>query len=64
MRFIVWSPDGVPIRPTPFRSREAAERALAAWCQRFAAQGFYASVSGRISLGLLPSSCRIQEEKP
>jgi hypothetical protein len=60
MTYVVWSPDGLPIRSAPYRSRKAAERGLALWCQRFAAQGYYASVAGRIALEQLAANCRIE----
>jgi hypothetical protein len=59
-RYVVLSPDDLPIRPTPFRSRAAAEQAITEWCQRFAAQGYYASVTGPITLDQLPARCRIE----
>jgi len=60
-RFVVLSPDELPIQPTTFRSRDAAEQALSRWCQRFTAQGYYAAVDGRIPLDELPARCHIQE---
>jgi len=60
--FTVLSPDGVPITPKRYRSRELALLALATWCQRFWPQGYYASVNGRIALADLPARCTIVED--
>lgn len=59
-RYVVLSPDDLPIRPRPFPSRRAAERALAAWCGRFTLQGYYKACAGRLSLEELPARCRIE----
>jgi hypothetical protein len=59
--FVVLSPDELPIDTVVFTSRQSAERALARWCRRFTAQGFYAAVDGRIPLDELPARCHIQE---
>ena len=57
--YIVLSPDGVPIAPVRYRTRDEAWHALAVWCLRFAAQGYYASTSGRIAVTELPARCSI-----
>jgi len=57
--FRVMSPDGVPIAPTDYATRELAEAACAEWCGRFVAQGYYASTSGPIALSELPMRCTI-----
>ncbi len=36
-RFTVISPDGLPIAPKPYPTRQAAEDALTDWCRRFGA---------------------------
>jgi hypothetical protein len=60
VRYDVVSPDGLPISPEPFDSFAEAEQALGLWCLRFAGQGFYSSVDGRIPLGQLSACCRIE----
>jgi hypothetical protein len=52
--FYVMGPDGIPIAPKPFKSKEAAETASKAFIERFRTQGFYSSPFGRISLDELP----------
>ena len=59
----VVSPDGVPIAPETYSSEDAARKALAAWCGRYEAQGYYASVSGRIALADLPDRCRLESDE-
>jgi hypothetical protein len=61
MRWVVDSPDGLPIEPRTYASKAAALAALASWCRRFAAQGFYASTRGRIALDELPDRCVVRE---
>jgi len=63
-RYMVVSPDGLPIAPKHFYlTRERAVEALAEWCQRFVAQGYYAGVSERIPLAELPGRCTIVERE-
>lgn len=59
MSFTVLSPDGIPIAPTTYRTRDEAWVALAVWCQRYAPQGYYASVKGHVPLEQLPARCAI-----
>jgi hypothetical protein len=59
-RFVVLSPDDLPIAPRTFTSRTAAERALTDWCDRFTVQGYYASVRERIPVDRLAERCRIE----
>jgi len=61
--FTVLSPDGVPISPVRYLSRERALLALAVWCQRFVPQGYYAGVEGRIALRDLPRRCTIVQAR-
>ncbi len=61
MKFIVWSPDGIPIRERPFNSRAEAEQAITRFVARFIAQGYYAGVDGRLPLDEIASHCRIEE---
>jgi hypothetical protein len=63
VRWTVVSPDGVPIAPETYPSEAAARKALAAWCGRYEAQGYYASVSGRIALADLPGRCRVESDE-
>jgi hypothetical protein len=63
VKFTVLSPDGLPIAPEEYGSRAAAEAALAAWCERFTSQGYYAAVGERISLADLPARCSIVVRK-
>lgn len=60
MRYQVISPDGLPIAPDSFDTHEEAEQALALWCLRFAGQGFYAAVAGRIPVDQLAGACQIE----
>jgi hypothetical protein len=46
-RYQVISPDGIPIRPQTFASREAAAIFLVKWVLRYAQQGYYATADGR-----------------
>jgi hypothetical protein len=63
-RFIVWSPDGIPISPASYKSSDDARSALARWVKGYAIQGYYSDSRGnRISLDDLPSRCRIQAYK-
>lgn len=50
MKFTVWGPDGIPIQESPFASREAAERGIANFVDRFRSQGYYAGVGYRLKL--------------
>ena len=59
--FSVISPDGVPIAPEPFASREEAEQFVSRWCERYVRQGYYAAVDGRIPLEELPNYLSIVE---
>jgi hypothetical protein len=63
VHWTVLSPDGVPIAPGTYPSEEAARKALAVWCKRFEAQGYYAAVNGRIALSDLPGRCRIESDE-
>src|SRR5262245_10310530 len=63
MRYLALSPDRLPIRPTPFASRMAAQRALNQWALRFTTQGYYSTAGGeRIPLGQLLARCEVIEE--
>jgi len=60
-RYVVFSPDGIPISPTTYKGRDIAKDALARWVKGYAIQGYYADSRGnRIGLDELPSQCRIQ----
>jgi len=62
MKFRVISPDDLPITPKSYPTLPAAKLALAGWCLRFVAQGYYSAADGRrISLDDLPAACKIQE---
>lgn len=63
MKYIVLSPDGLPItmHRRNYPSREAANAALAEWCKRFDQQGYYAAVTRQISLTDLPAACEIRQ---
>jgi len=66
MKNVCWSvvsPDGIPITPETHPTEEAAREALAAWCRRYEAQGYYAAVDGRITLADLPGRCRIESDE-
>ena len=59
-RYLVHSPDGIPIQPDPFNSREAAEAALEDWVLLYVYQGYYAAVDGHIPVHELSARCRIE----
>lgn len=60
-RYIVVGPDEIPIRPTPFESKAAAEKAVTEFAKRFAPQGYYRDANGeRIEVADIPSRCRIE----
>jgi hypothetical protein len=63
VRWTVISPDGIPITPETYPSEEVARQALADWCRRFEAQGYYAAVDGRIMLADLPGRCQIVSDE-
>ena len=43
---LVLSPDGLPIRMTPFQTAEAAEIFIAEWIERYKVQGYYSTACG------------------
>lgn len=60
-KYIVLSPDGIPIGTARYKSADLAKRAIADWVGRYAIQGYYADSRGnRIGLEELPRRCRIQ----
>lgn len=61
MKFTVWGPDGIPIQEKPFASREADERGIASFVERFRVQGYYAGVGFRLKLEEIASHCTIRE---
>lgn len=61
MKYIVLSPDGVPIREKPFASKVDAERGVAEFVARFKAQGYYAGVGYRLELDEIAARCTVQE---
>jgi hypothetical protein len=61
MKFTVWGPDGIPIQEKPFASREAAERGIANFVERFRLQGYYAGVGYRLALEEIAGRCTIKE---
>jgi hypothetical protein len=61
MKFTVLGPDGIPIRERPFANREAAERGIADFVQRFRLQGYYAGVGYRLKLDEVAERCVIEE---
>lgn len=64
-RYIVWSPDLIPIEDTTYKSRAAAERARKAFVERFVIQGYYRSAACEaIALEDLEERCRIEEISP
>ena len=61
MKFTVMGPDGIPIREKPFSTREAAERGLKEFVERFHMQGYYAGVGYRLELDEIAGRCTITE---
>jgi hypothetical protein len=61
MKFTVLGPDGIPIREKPFCSREAAERGIMDFVNRFRLQGYYAGVVYRLKLEEIAGRCTIRE---
>jgi hypothetical protein len=63
MSFQVLSPDGLPLDPmiAGYPTRESADRAVLAFCERFTRQGYYAAATGRIPLLELPARCTVTE---
>jgi hypothetical protein len=62
-KFIVFSPDGFTLEfePKEHDSIERARAEILSWKQRFKAQGYYSSNSGRIPFDDIQDYCRIQE---
>lgn len=59
MKYVVYSPDDIPIKPKPFSSQRAAMKGLDRWIERFKPQGYYKTASGeRIPLEQLRARCR------
>ena len=61
MPWRVESPDGIPDRPEPYPTREAAMKGLEQFCDRFKQQGYYSAVTGRIPIESLPHECAVFE---
>ncbi len=61
MKFTVWGPDGIPIQEEPFASREAAERGIVDFVERFRLQGYYAGVGYHLQLEEIAGRCTIEE---
>lgn len=61
MKFTVWGPDGIPIQEKPFASRDAAQRGIEEFVNRFRAQGYYAGVESRLEITEIASRCSIEE---
>ena len=59
-KYIVLSPDGIPISPDTYPTKKGAREALKKWMKRYEMQGYYSSNSGRISLADLESMCEIK----
>ena len=61
VRFVVIGPDEIPIRATPFRSEQEAQKALQDFVLRFSVQGYYRDANGEaISVEDIPKRCRIE----
>jgi len=62
MPFRVISPDGIPDRPAPYKTRGEAEQAKTEFIERFHHQGYYAAANGtRIPLDELQRLVEIEE---
>jgi hypothetical protein len=63
-RFVLLSPDGIPIHPTnAYTTRTQVEKDFVKWKKKFKTQGYYSSNGGRIHLDDLQESCTLVEEK-
>jgi len=58
IKWVVISPDGLPISFDKWNSREDAETGFNEWLKRFEGQGYYSSVKGRIALQDVQEACR------
>lgn len=58
-KWMVWGPDGLPIQPDPFDTREQAEAGKLEFLNRYEQQGYYSSVYGRIELFNLPGRVKV-----
>ena len=56
------SPDGLPLTPEPFGSKQLAEEFVPKYCVRMREQGYYAAVGERIPLDELPGRLVIVPE--
>ena len=61
MKYIVWGPDGIPIKEKPFDTKNDADRALDAFVDRFRSQGYYAGVGYHLQIDEIAGRCRIEE---
>ena len=61
-RYHVISPDGFPITPEPFTSRQKAAACIPTFCNHLKFQGYYKAVDRRISLKELPKYLLIAPE--
>jgi hypothetical protein len=60
-KYIVLSPDGIPISTARHKSVGLAKEAIARWIKGYVIQGYYADSRGnRIGLDDLPRRCRVQ----
>ncbi len=61
MKYIVLSPDGLPIREKPFKDKVDAERGVAEFVKRFQVQGYYAGAGFKLELDQIAARCTVQE---
>ena len=60
MKYIVLSPDGLPISKRSFATRADAERGVGSFIKRFEAQGYYAGVGYRLPLHQIAARCSVE----
>ena len=63
MKYIALSPDGFTLEwePKEHDTKEAAQEEIKEWVKRYAHQGHYSSLHGRIEYDKIESSCYIKE---
>lgn len=59
MTYNILSPDGIEIRHEDFKTKDEAIKFFFEWQKRFAHQGYYSSVNGKIPLEDLELECEI-----
>jgi hypothetical protein len=58
-KYVILSPDEIPISPEPFKSKTEAETYLKEWIKRFSRQGYYSTPNGHIPIDVLYAYCPV-----